>query len=149
MARTTVVTLPGDGIGRIVLPEAVRVLEAVGCDATWIEADVGWDCWLREGNALPERTVELLARHGLGLFGAITSKGKAEANRERGAAYSSPIVGMRQRLGLDVCVRPCRSFPGNPLNFVRRGASGRIEESVASRLRAVLREQFPSEPDAG
>ena len=28
-------------------------------------------------------------------------------------------------------------------------ASGRIEESVASRLRAVLREQFPSEPDAG
>ena len=30
MARRTVVTMPGDGIGKVVLPEALRVLEAVG-----------------------------------------------------------------------------------------------------------------------
>ena len=135
MAQHTVVVMPGDGIGRLVLPEALRVLEASGFDAEYVPADIGWRYWVEEGNALPERTVELLSRHELGLFGAITSKPKDRAQAElhpdlrgRGHVYFSPIVGLRQRLGLDVCIRPCRSFPGNPLNLVRRMADGRIEE---------------------
>ncbi len=135
MAKHTVVAMPGDGIGKVVLPEAVRVLQAVGFDADYVRADIGWDLWIHEGNPLPERTVELLARHRLGLFGAITSKPKKEAAaelapelRERGFSYFSPIVAMRQRFGLDRCVRPCRSFPGNPLNFIRRTADGGFEE---------------------
>jgi 3-isopropylmalate dehydrogenase len=135
MPRRTVVTMPGDGIGRVVLPEALRVLDAVGFEADTVHADIGWECWIREGDALPERTVELLAEHGLGLFGAITSKPKREAETElsqelrgRGLVYYSPIVSLRQRFGLDVCVRPCRSFPGNPLNFIRRSADGGWEE---------------------
>ena len=36
MAKHTVVTMPGDGIGEVVLPEAVRVLEAVGFDAAYV-----------------------------------------------------------------------------------------------------------------
>jgi isocitrate dehydrogenase (NAD+) len=44
--------------------------------------------------------------------------------------YFSPIVGMRQLFNLDLCVRPCRSFPGNPLNFVRRAADGGVDEPV-------------------
>jgi 3-isopropylmalate dehydrogenase len=137
MARHVVVTMPGDGIGKVVLPESVRVLDAVGFDAEYVGADIGWDCWRERGNALPERTLELLATHGLGLFGAITSKPKAESEAElrpdlagKGHAYYSPILGMRQRLGLDVCIRPCRSFPGNPLNFVRARADGGFEEPV-------------------
>jgi 3-isopropylmalate dehydrogenase len=35
---------------------------------------------------------------------------------------------MRQHFDLDICTRPCRSFKGNPLNFVRRGPGGVIEE---------------------
>jgi 3-isopropylmalate dehydrogenase len=35
---------------------------------------------------------------------------------------------MRQRFDLDICIRPCRSFPGNPLNFIRRTADGGFEE---------------------
>jgi isocitrate dehydrogenase (NAD+) len=135
MARHTVVTMPGDGIGKVVLPEAVRVLDAVGFDADYVHADIGWDLWVAEGNPLPERTIELLARHRLGLFGAITSKPKRDAERElgahlrgRGHVYYSPIVGLRQRFALDTCIRPCRSFPGNPLNFIRRGAGGAAEE---------------------
>ncbi len=131
----TVVAMPGDGIGKVVLPEAVRVLDAVGFDAEYVHGDIGWEFWCREGNALPERTVELLDRHELGLFGAITSKPKDEATAEldpalRGAGhvYYSPIVGLRQRFDLDICVRPCRSFPGNPLNFVRQGVDGGMEE---------------------
>ena len=137
MARRTVVTMPGDGIGKVVLPEALRVLEAVGFEAEYVHADIGWDCWVNEGNALPERTIELLRDHGLGLFGAITSKPKKEANaelrpdlRDRGLVYYSPIVSLRQIFDLDVCIRPCRSFPGNPLNFIRRGSDGGREEPV-------------------
>ena len=37
MARYTVVTMPGDGIGKVVLPEALKVLEAVGFDAEQLE----------------------------------------------------------------------------------------------------------------
>jgi 3-isopropylmalate dehydrogenase len=37
---------------------------------------------------------------------------------------------MRQRFNLDVCIRPCRSFPGNPLNFIRKKADGGFEEPV-------------------
>ena len=136
MAKHTVVSMPGDGIGQTVLPEALRVLDAVGFDATYVHGDIGWEFWIREGNALPERTIDLLARHKLGLFGAITSKPKKEADAElapelrgKGLTYFSPIVAMRQRFGLDVCLRPCRSFPGNPLNFIRRRDGG-FEEPV-------------------
>ena len=48
----TVVTMPGDGIGKTVLPESVRVLEAVGFDAEYVHADIGWDFWIN-GKALP------------------------------------------------------------------------------------------------
>ena len=135
MSKYTVVTMPGDGIGHQVLPEALRVLKAVDFDAEYVHADIGWDCWCREGNALPQRTIDLLAKHKLGLFGAITSKPKKQAEAElspelrgKGYSYFSPIVTMRQRFNLDTCIRPCISFPGNPLNFIRKRPSGGIEE---------------------
>ena len=134
MSRTVVV-LPGDGIGRVVIPEAVRVLEAAGFTAHTVEAEIGWSCWRRDGEPLPGRTIALLEQHRLGLLGAVTSKSRAEAEaglpeplRGTGHTYRSPILALRQRFGLDVCVRPCASFPGNPVNFVRRLASGAIEE---------------------
>ena len=135
MSRYTVVTMPGDGIGNQVLPEALRVLGAVGLDADYVHADIGWECWINDGNALPERTIELLAQHKLGLFGAITSKPKKEADAElkpelrgKGLSYFSPIVGMRQRFNLDICLRPCIGFAGNPLNFIRKKVAGGFEE---------------------
>ena len=139
MAKHTVVTMPGDGIGNQVLPEALRVLKAVGFDAEYIHADIGWECWCRQGNALPERTVDLLAKHKLGLFGAITSKPKKQAEAElapelrgKGHSYFSPIVTMRQRFHLDTCIRPCISFPGNPLNFIRKKTAGGYEEPLVN-----------------
>ena len=135
MAKRTVVTMPGDGIGNQVLPEALRVLRAVDFDAEYVHADIGWECWRREGNALPQRTLDLLSTHKLGLFGAITSKPKKEAEAElnpelkgKGYSYFSPIVTMRQRFNLDTCIRPCISFPGNPLNFIRKKPDGGFEE---------------------
>ncbi len=134
MSKRTVVTMPGDGIGNQVLPEAIRVLNAVGFEANYVHGDIGWEIWCNEGNALPDRTIKLLAEHKLGLFGAITSKPKKEADAEikpelRGKfSYFSPIVTMRQKFNLDVCLRPCIGFPGNPLNFIRKKPSGGFEE---------------------
>ncbi len=137
MEKHKIVAMPGDGIGRNVLEEAIRILDAAGFEAEYIEADIGWEFWRKEGNPLPDRTIKLLEEYKIGLFGAITSKPKEEAASEldpalqnRGLVYSSPIVGLRQHFNLDVCIRPCRSYPGNPLNFIRRGAGGAIEEPL-------------------
>lgn len=135
MTKRTIVAMPGDGIGRVVLDEAIRVLRAAGFDADYVEGDIGWEFWCKEGNPLPDRTIKLLEEHKIGLFGAITSKPKDEAFeelapelKEKGLVYSSPIVGLRQHFKLDICIRPCRTYKGNPLNFIRRGADGSIEE---------------------
>ena len=135
MAKYTVVTMPGDGIGNQVLPESLRVLKAVGFDAEYIHADIGWDCWCNHGNALPDRTIELLTKHKLGLFGAITSKPNKAAQAElkpelqgKGYVYYSPIVTMRQKFNLDICQRPCIGFTGNPLNYIRKRVDGGFDE---------------------
>ncbi len=135
MAKRTIVNMPGDGIGKTVLPAAVRVLDAVGFEADYVHADIGWEFWCKEGNPLPQKTLDLLKEHKISLFGAITSKPKTEALdeldpalKDKGFVYFSPIVGLRQHFGLDICARPCKSFVGNPLNFIRKGPNDTIEE---------------------
>ncbi len=135
MGKRTIVALPGDGIGKVVLNETIRVLDAAGFEANYVEGDIGWEFWCEEGNPLPQRTLDLLAEHKIGLFGAITSKPKDEAFeelspelKEKGLVYSSPIVGLRQHFNLDICLRPCRTYKGNPLNFIKRGVGDTINE---------------------
>ena len=137
MNRRKIVSLPGDGIGKVVLDQSVRVLTAAGFNAEYIHGDIGWEFWMKEGNPLPQRTIDLIAEHKVALFGAITSKPKDEAAaeldpklRHKGFVYSSPIVGLRQHFNLDICIRPCRTYKGNPLNFIRRGKDNNIEEPV-------------------
>lgn len=135
--QRTIVAMPGDGIGKTVLDETIRVLDKAGFNATYVEGDIGWEFWRKEGNPLPDRTIQLLKEHKVGLFGAITSKPKDEAMeeldpslRDKGFVYSSPIVGLRQHFNLDICIRPCKTYKGNPLNFIRRGKDGTIEEPL-------------------
>lgn len=134
MAKRTIVAMPGDGIGKVVLNQCIRVLDAAGFEAEYVNGDIGWEFWCKEGNPLPDRTLKLLDEHKIGLFGAITSKPKDKAAAEltpelqgKGIQYYSPIVAMRQHFDLDICMRPCKTLKGNPLNFVRRGVNG-IEE---------------------
>ena len=135
MSKRTIVSMPGDGIGKVVLDEAIHVLDAAGFEADYVEGDIGWEFWRSEGNPLPQRTLDLIAEHKIGLFGAITSKPKDEAFnalspelQENGLVYASPIVGLRQHFGLDICLRPCKTYKGNPLNFIRRGPNDSIQE---------------------
>ena len=124
MSHYRIAWLPGDGIGPEVCDAARLVLDAAGFQADYLHGDIGWEFWRTEGDALPPRTLDLLANTDCAFFGAITSKPSGEAVRElapelqnRGLTYRSPIVRMRQLLDLYVCLRPCRAFAGNPLNY--------------------------------
>lgn len=124
MSKHTIGWMPGDGVGNEVMAATKLVLDAVGLDAEYVPLDIGWDFWCKEGDALPQRTVDGLRAVDAALFGAITSKPKAEAEAElapelqgQGLTYRSPIVRMRQIFDLYSNMRPCRAFAGNPLNF--------------------------------
>ncbi len=124
MSRYRIAWLPGDGIGGECCEAARTVLDAVGFQAEYIHGDIGWEFWRTEGDPLPQRTLDLLRSTDCAFFGAITSKPASVANTElapelqgKGFVYRSPIVQMRQLLDLYVCLRPCKAFPGNPLNY--------------------------------
>jgi 3-isopropylmalate dehydrogenase len=124
LAKHRIGWLPGDGIGPEVCSAARLVLDRLGFEADYLEGDIGWECWRREGDAFPERTVDLLRDVDAVLFGAVTSKPAKAAEAElvpalqgKGLVYRSPIVRMRQLFDLYICLRPCKAFPGNPLNF--------------------------------
>jgi 3-isopropylmalate dehydrogenase len=137
MNKRTIVVMPGDGIGKIVMEQCIRLLNATGFKANYEQGDIGWDFWCKEGNPLPQRTITLLEKHKIGLFGAITSKPKDKAAAELdaslqndGLVYYSPIVTMRQKFKMDICTRPCKTIAGNPLNFIRRSPNDEMEEPM-------------------
>jgi 3-isopropylmalate dehydrogenase len=124
VAKYKIAWMPGDGVGKDVLDAARIVLDRICLDAEYIPAEIGWELWRTEGNALPERTIRILRNTDCALFGAITSKPKEEAEAEliptlkgRGLTYASPIVKLRQLLDLRTNLRPCKAYPGNPLNY--------------------------------
>jgi len=123
MPKYKIAVLPGDGVGQEVMEAAMIVLEKIGLDAEYKPGDIGWEFWCREGNALPDRTLALLKETDACLFGAITSKPKDDAAAEldpalrgKGLSYFSPIVRLRQEFDLYTALRPCKAYPGNPLN---------------------------------
>lgn len=116
--------MPGDGIGNDVMNAARVVLDALKLDAQYTHADIGWEFWCNEGDALPQRTIDILKASHCALFGAITSKPKEEAEAElalnlrgQGLVYRSPIVRLRQMFDLYTNLRPCKAYRGNPLNY--------------------------------
>jgi len=124
MAKYKIAWLPGDGIGRDVLDAAKIVLDRLSLNAEYIYGDIGWEFWCKEGEPLPERTINQLKNVDAALFGAITSKPIKQAEAElatelkgRGLVYRSPIVRMRQLFDLYICLRPCKAYPGNSLNY--------------------------------
>src|SRR5437764_200581 len=126
MAKYRIAWMPGDGVGNDVMEAARIVLDRMKFDAEYVPCDIGWKFWCMEGNALPDRTVKALRETTCALFGAITSKPQDEAKEELAPElksktpppqYFSPIVKLRQMFNLHTNMRPCKSYPGNPLNY--------------------------------
>ncbi len=124
MSHYQIAWLPGDGVG-IEVMEATRLcLDALKFDAEYVHGDIGWEFWCKEGESFPQRTIDVLGRCHAALFGAITSKPVKDAEKElvpelqgKGLVYRSPIVRMRQMFDLYTCLRPCKAYPGNALNY--------------------------------
>jgi len=124
MSQFNIAWLPGDGVGVEVMEAAKICLDALKFDATYTHGDIGWEFWCKEGEAFPQRTIDLLKNSHAAMFGAITSKPVKDAEAElvpelkgKGLVYRSPIVRMRQMFDLYTCLRPCKAYPGNPLNY--------------------------------
>ena len=124
MSKYNVALLPGDGVGKDVMDAAKIILDTIDLDAEYTMGDIGWEFWKKEGNALPDRTLALLKETDCCLFGAITSKPSDDAQKElipelrnKGLVYTSAIVRLRQEFNLHTNIRPCKAYPGNPLNY--------------------------------
>ncbi|KAI0857661.1 Isocitrate/isopropylmalate dehydrogenase [Xylaria cubensis] len=111
--------IPGDGIGREVIPAGRRILEALpsslGLKFEFTDLDAGFETFQKTGAALPDRTVDVLRNECDGaLFGAVSSPTKAVKG------YSSPIVALRKKLDLYANVRPVKTVAtaANPIDMV-------------------------------
>jgi homoisocitrate dehydrogenase len=114
-APYTILVIPGDGIGREVIPAAVAVLRATGLPFHFENADAGWECFQRQGEALPSATLTAARAADAILFGAVASPGYPVAG------YRSPIVRLRRELDLYANIRPVfDDLPENGSNPRRR-----------------------------
>ena len=66
-----IAVVPGDGAGREVVPEAVKVLRAVGADLEFEQFDISADRYLATGVSLDDATFEQLKTADAILFGAV------------------------------------------------------------------------------
>jgi homoisocitrate dehydrogenase len=102
----TICLIPGDGIGTEVIPAAVEALKALALDLTFVEAEAGFTCFQKHGNALPASTFELARRSDAVLFGATSSPSTVVPG------YRSPILALRREFDLYANLRPVFSLPG-------------------------------------
>lgn len=111
--------IPGDGIGKEVIPAGRQILEALpaslGLKFEFVDLRAGFETFEQTGSALPDKTVDVLKTECDGaLFGAVSSPSTAVKG------YSSPIVALRKRLDLYANVRPVKSVmtAKNPIDMV-------------------------------
>ena len=111
--------IPGDGIGKEVIPAGRQILEALPASLKlkfeFVDLKAGFETFEQTGTALPDKTVEVLRNECDGaLFGAVSSPSTAVKG------YSSPIVALRKRLDLYANVRPVKSVMTamNPIDMV-------------------------------
>ena len=97
--------IEGDGIGKEVIPEAVKVLRAILQDLEVIPAFAGWEYFQTHGESVPNETLNIVRQCGAALFGAVSSPS------QKVTGYRSAIITLRQSLDLYSNIRPICSLP--------------------------------------
>jgi tartrate dehydrogenase/decarboxylase/D-malate dehydrogenase len=120
MSQHTIAVIPGDGIGREVIPEGVRVLEAVGAkhDIQFRWQEYPWSCdWYKvHGRMCPEDAPEILKKSEAVFFGAV---GNASIVPDHISAWGL-LINFRRWFDLYVNLRPVRLFEGMPCPLAGR-----------------------------
>ena len=104
-----IAVLPGDGIGKEITIEAVRVLKALALPMTLEEAPVGGAAYDALGDPLPESTLKLAKDADAILFGAVG--GWQYDTLPRAKRPEQAVLGLRKHLGLFANLRPSIVFP--------------------------------------
>lgn len=112
--------IEGDGIGKEVIPETVRILEEIG-DFEFIKEHAGYECFKRCGSAIPDKTINTAKECDAILFGAVTTPNIEELN---GKPYKSPILTLRKELDLYANVRPINNFKDIDFVIIRENTEG-------------------------
>jgi tartrate dehydrogenase/decarboxylase / D-malate dehydrogenase len=119
-ATHRIAVIPGDGIGKEVVPEGLRVLEAVGrrygIGFAWQEFDWSCDHYARHGRMMPEDWFERLSPHDAIFFGAV---GWPATVPDHVSLWGS-LIQYRRRFDQYVNLRPCRLMPGIPAPLAGR-----------------------------
>lgn len=104
-----IAVLPGDGIGKEIIAEAVRVLQALDERFELEFADVGGAAFDAHGHPLPESTLKLAQSADAVLFGAV---GDWKYDKlERQLRPEQAILGLRRELRLFANFRPAICYP--------------------------------------
>jgi methanogen homoisocitrate dehydrogenase len=96
--------IEGDGIGREVIPAAVKVLDTFGLELEKVPLEIGYTRWERTGTAMSSDDLEIIKGCDAVLFGAVTTV--PDPN------YKSVLLTIRKELDLYANVRPVKPLPG-------------------------------------
>jgi len=107
MAEFKIALIPGDGIGREVVPEAQKVLDALGLELAWTELPWGSQHFRKTGRMMPPNGLEILGEHDAALLGAVGEPGIPDHKTLWGL-----LLPIRQGLDLWANLRPVRLLPG-------------------------------------
>ena len=136
-----VLVIPGDGIGLEVIPATVSVVEALGLEIEFINANAGDTVKKQTGNALPVEVLGLVEEVDSILFGAA------------GESAADVILPLRREIDSFVNVRPAKAYPGvnalqpmTDLVILRENSEGvytgiesRVSEEMATLTRVVTK----------
>jgi 3-isopropylmalate dehydrogenase len=107
---TTIVTLPGDGIGPEVLTAALDVLAAVAPDLTYDEHLIGGAAIDATGTALPDATLTACKHADAVLLAAVGGPQWDTTDPDKPRPEQG-LLGLRAGLGLYANLRPVRPLP--------------------------------------
>ena len=112
MAKHTIAVIPGDGIGKEVVPEGLRVLDAAARKfKVELQLDhFDWSCdyYLKHGTMMPENWKEQIGKHDAIFFGAVGWPAKVPDH----VSLWGSLIKFRRDFDQYVNLRPCRLMPG-------------------------------------
>jgi len=112
LAKHKIAVIPGDGIGKEVVPEGLRVLDAAASrfnvDLQLDHFDWSCDYYLAHGSMMPENWKEQIGRHDAIFFGAVGWPAKVPDH----VSLWGSLIKFRRDFDQYVNLRPCRLMPG-------------------------------------
>ena len=102
--KKNICLLPGDGIGPEITRAVASILQAADAPIEWEEQSAGAAVLEAEGEVLPQRVLDSIAKNTVALKGPITTP--------IGKGFRSVNVALRKALDLYACVRPAKTLPG-------------------------------------